>query len=108
MKPESSKAAPFEKDIVNRGKYQYTTQTPLSNRLANYQIAEISLDLKEAGGIIASRKHFALIPFFCPNWLVRILKKLESLIEKTPIINTVRCAQFVFITKKMSSEKREN
>lgn len=38
-----------------------------------------------------------LVPFFCPSWLARILKRFEGFIESMPIVNRVVCGANVYV-----------
>lgn len=41
-----------------------------------------------------------LVPFFCPSWLARILKRCEGFIESLPIVNRVVCGANVYVFAK--------
>jgi len=48
------------------------------------------------GGVITSRQWIGLVPMFCPDWLARMLKRLEPIVERVPVFNRLCCAQYVF------------
>jgi hypothetical protein len=55
---------------------------------------------KETGGSICSYRFIGFVPFFCPNWLAKILKVLEPIIESIPFVNFLSCATYIFVIKR--------
>lgn len=47
------------------------------------------------GGKIISPTYIGLVPVFCPNFMAKILKKIEPLVEKISPFNMLFCAQYV-------------
>lgn len=47
------------------------------------------------GGKIISSTYIGLVPVFCPNFLAKIFKKIEPLVEKIFPFNMLFCAQYV-------------
>lgn len=50
----------------------------------------------EAGGQVTEGGYRGLVPFFCPDWMAQILKFIEPVIERTPLLNRLMCAVYVF------------
>ena len=44
---------------------------------------------------INKRMYAGLVPFFCPDWLAKILKKIEPTVEKIPLLNRLLCAVYI-------------
>lgn len=38
-----------------------------------------------------------LVPFFCPNWFARLMKFIEPMGERVPIIKNLVCAVYAFV-----------
>lgn len=58
------------------------------------------------GGVITSRQWIGFVPMFCPDWLARMLKALEPIVERVPVFNRLCCAQYVFTAcRPVRSEK---
>ncbi len=53
---------------------------------------------KNSGKVIRD-EFIGLVPFFCPNWMVPILKFFEPFVEKLPLINRISCGQYIFLTE---------
>jgi len=52
--------------------------------------------VRRHGGEVSDRRLIGIVPYFCPDWMVRLLKKIEPLAEKTVLVNTFGCAHYVF------------
>lgn len=52
-----------------------------------------------AGAQVTNISYVGLVPFFCPNWLARLLKQIEPVIEKS-LLAPLLCAQVVLEIKK--------
>ena len=44
---------------------------------------------------VIKRQYCGLVPFFCPDILAKILKKVEPFIESIPLLNRLLCAVYV-------------
>ena len=51
---------------------------------------------KKNNGKIIFEEFIGLVPFFCPDWLTKIAKYLEPLVESLPFIRNVACGQYIF------------
>lgn len=52
--------------------------------------------VSEAGAEVLERRFAILVPYFCPDWLARILKWLEPVVESMPVVRRLSCAVYVF------------
>jgi len=52
--------------------------------------------IREQGGNVDRRVFAGLVPMFCPDWMAKILKRLEPVFERVPGVRTVGCAVYVF------------
>jgi SAM-dependent methyltransferase len=55
--------------------------------------------VRAAGGHPRTLTMIGLVPVFCPEWLGRICKTLEPLVERVPVLRTVACGQFVLMAE---------
>jgi 2-polyprenyl-3-methyl-5-hydroxy-6-metoxy-1,4-benzoquinol methylase len=56
--------------------------------------------LKNASYAITYDKYINLVPMFCPDWMAKICKTCESLVEMLPIVKNICCGQFIVIAQK--------
>ena len=50
----------------------------------------------QLGGQVIRRKWAGFVPMFCPDWMARLTKWLEPLVERFPVINKIGCAIYYF------------
>lgn len=46
---------------------------------------------------IIKEAYAGLVPFFCPDWMASLLKTMEPLVEKTPILRNLFCAVYTVL-----------
>ena len=47
------------------------------------------------GGTVAESNFKGLVPFFCPDWMARVLRFVEPAVERVPLLRQVGCAVYV-------------
>jgi len=57
---------------------------------------------RRGGGMVATRGWFGLVPFFCPDLMARMLKRVEPLVERVPLLCQASCAVYVFTAHRTS------
>jgi SAM-dependent methyltransferase len=62
----------------------------------SYTAARLGRWVESAGGRVVKDRFGIAIPMFCPDWLARILKGVEPLVERMPLGNRLLCAVYVF------------
>lgn len=50
---------------------------------------------EHAGAKVVARKYIGLVPMFCPDWMCKVLKFIEPIVEATPLVRTVSCGQYI-------------
>lgn len=73
--------------------------SPYHREHSEKSFAPNSLDrwVKAAGGKVVARQWIRLVPYFCPDWMVRILRVFEPIVERIPLVNRVACGVYVFV-----------
>jgi ubiquinone/menaquinone biosynthesis C-methylase UbiE len=51
------------------------------------------------GARVVRRAYAGLVPFFCPEPLARVLKKIEPMVERMPLIREMGCAVYVQLVR---------
>ena len=62
----------------------------------SYSPARLTSWFKKNNGKIIKSFYCGLVPFFCPDWMAKALKKLEPIMENIPLLRQTTCAVFVF------------
>lgn len=57
-----------------------------------------TLDRWVAGvaGTVEARRWAGFVPMFCPDWMARVTKLVEPVVEAVPVVRHVACAVYVF------------
>lgn len=53
--------------------------------------------LTTSGFRVVSTRLINLVPFFCPNWMARILRVVEPLVERLPFVRDIACGQTIIV-----------
>jgi 2-polyprenyl-3-methyl-5-hydroxy-6-metoxy-1,4-benzoquinol methylase len=61
----------------------------------SYTRATLANWFEEAGATLQAHAYIGLVPFFCPDWMVRPLKAMEGIVESLPLLRTLMCGQVV-------------
>jgi SAM-dependent methyltransferase len=62
----------------------------------SYAPGQLDRWVKALGGRVESRRWVGLVPFFCPDWMAKLLKSTEPIVEHLPMANRALCGQYVF------------
>ena len=92
------------KDILVVEPNGYNPVLKIIERLSPYHRAHQELSytratladwFAEAGATLQAHAYIGLVPFFCPDWMVRPLKAMEGIVESLPLVRTLMCGQVV-------------
>ncbi len=76
-----------------------TSKYHIDHEEKSYPPFKIDKWISNNSGKITRRKFAAIIPFFCPDWMVRILKKVEPFMESNPLVNWFFCSNYYVVYK---------
>ncbi|MBF0518986.1 MAG: class I SAM-dependent methyltransferase [Nitrospirae bacterium] len=62
----------------------------------SYSPALLDFWIRQLGADVKTRCYAGLVPFFCPDWMAKSLKRVEGLVENIPIVKSICCAVYVF------------
>ena len=68
-------------------------------RLSKFCIDAIRI-AKDAGLKINSSQMINLVPMFCPDWMAKLCKSVEPLVEAIPLLRTVSCGQNIIVANR--------
>ena len=66
----------------------------------SYSSRQIVRWVEQAGGEVQLRQYAGFVPMFCPNWVARVMKAVEPLVESLPGIRAQCCAVFVLVARR--------
>jgi SAM-dependent methyltransferase len=66
----------------------------------SYTSARLRRWVEDAGGAVIKGRFGVAVPMFCPDWLARILKVVEPLSERVPLVNRMLCSVYVFVARR--------
>lgn len=66
----------------------------------SFTSGQIRAWVEAAGGRVVTYRYFGLVPFFCPDWMVRLGIALEPLIERLPIFRNLLCGQILMVCRR--------
>ena len=64
--------------------------------------------IKDAGGEVRAEKYINLVPYFCPDLIVGLLKIMEPYMERAPFIRRFFCGTSIFIASRATGQKDQN
>jgi len=55
---------------------------------------------ESAGLGVTVIEHLNLVPMFCPDWMAKICRRIESIVEKTPGLREIGCGQCIIVANR--------
>lgn len=74
-----------------------TSKYHLDHEEKSYFPNQINKWVHQIGGKIIKKSYRGLVPFFSPDWFVPILKFVEPIIERLPVVNRLVCANYYVV-----------
>lgn len=87
----------------------YNPVLKLLERFSRYHIeheersffpTNIKLWCESSGLYVNSIRYLNLVPMFCPDWLAKLCRGAESLVENIPLLREISCGQCVIVAQK--------
>ena len=73
-----------------------TSNYHIKHEERSYAPHKLDLWFRKRGGHIKQSLYCGLVPFFCPDLAAKILKMLEPVVERIPLVRQLLCAVYVF------------
>ncbi len=70
------------------------------HREKSYTSQQIIRWINDAGGQVIRKKYFGFVPMFCPDWIARIMKFVEPVVDRIPLLNTFGCAVIILVARR--------
>jgi ubiquinone/menaquinone biosynthesis C-methylase UbiE len=56
--------------------------------------------IRNAGGEVTYERFAGFVPMFCPDWIARLMKAVEPVVERIPLLSFLACAVVVIVAKR--------
>ena len=66
----------------------------------SFQPSQICKWLTAAGFTVQNSSVLNLVPFFCPDLMAKVLRQLEPIIERVPLLRDIVCGQSIIVASK--------
>lgn len=66
----------------------------------SYMSMQFNRWIKENGGERVYRKFAGFVPMFCPDWIARLTKWIERIIENIPVLRDLACSVVVIVAER--------
>jgi len=53
--------------------------------------------VRRLGGKVTHRDWVCLVPYFCPDWLARSMRRIEPIVESIPLFNRLGCSTYIMV-----------
>ena len=57
----------------------------------------LARQVRAAGGGVAQLRVFGLVPYFCPDWVARMGRLFEPVVEALPLVRLALCGQYLLV-----------
>lgn len=72
-----------------------TSSYHIDHKERSYYPHIIKKEFCKNGGIVLHEEYVNLVPFFCPDWLARILFAIAPIAEAIPVVRHISCGQYI-------------
>jgi len=77
-----------------------TSRYHIEHEEQSFPLSTLRRWLFEAGFTQFTCNHVNLVPMFCPDWLAKVCKFMESTFEAIPFIRNISCGQYIILSSK--------
>jgi SAM-dependent methyltransferase len=69
----------------------------------SYRPAQMARWIRAAGAEVRLLRFAGFVPMFCPDWMARLTKRLEPLVEWTPVVKSQASAVYVVVAERVAA-----
>lgn len=69
----------------------------LEHNEKSYTSTQFRRWIKQLGGSVKDQRYGGFVPMFSPDWIARIMKRLEPLVERVPLLREFGCSVLVIV-----------
>jgi len=56
--------------------------------------------VRRLGAQVTDRSFVCLVPYFCPDWFARTMKRIEPIVESFPVANQLGCSTYIMVARR--------
>jgi len=71
----------------------------------SYRPLRVARWVREAGGEIVSLRFAGFVPMFCADWIARVMKRLEPIVESVPVLRSQGCAVYIMVARRYQGHR---
>ncbi len=71
----------------------------------SYRPAQLQAWIERAGGRVIAIRFAGFVPTFPPDWIAKLMTRIEPAVEGAPLINRVACAVYVTVAVRSPIQK---
>ncbi|MBC7789360.1 MAG: class I SAM-dependent methyltransferase [Anaerolineae bacterium] len=68
----------------------------------SYSARQLSQWIENAGGFVSLKRYAGFVPMFSPDSLAKVMKVLEPVVERLPVVNALACAVCVLVATRQT------
>lgn len=76
-----------------------TSKYHIDHQEQSFAPSRLRTEFIKNGGKILREEYSNLVPTFCPDWLTKIVKYFEPIVEKIPYFRNIACGQYAFLVE---------
>lgn len=80
-----------------------TSRYHIEHNERSYRPRRLRKWVEDAGGAVTADRFAGFVPMFCPEFIARLMKSVEALLEATPIARALGCSVYTMAAKRRSS-----
>jgi ubiquinone/menaquinone biosynthesis C-methylase UbiE len=66
----------------------------------SYPPSRLDRFARESGASVIYRRFVCLVPYFCPDWFARAMKRIEPIVESVPVANRLGCGSYAMVAQR--------
>lgn len=71
----------------------------------SYRSSQMARWIREAGGEVRALRFAGFVPMFCPDWMARLTKRIEPIVEWTPVLKSQAAAVYVVVAERRTAAR---
>jgi ubiquinone/menaquinone biosynthesis C-methylase UbiE len=66
----------------------------------SYPPSRLDRFARQCGARVIYRRFACFVPYFCPDWFARMMKRIEPIVESVPVANRLGCSTYIMVAQR--------